>query len=104
MINFLDHIGSDLSKMDQTLSNWSSHQSKNVTIKSYYIYHENNHGQLFLTNSDHIGPYLSKMDQNGSNLIKLEFLLIKKLSNPYFFLPDQMKSFYEISFHPEYKG
>ena len=63
---FLIFFGSDLSKIDQNgpnLIKLVSHQLKNVTIKSCYIYHENNHGQLFLTNSDHIGPYLSKMDQ-----------------------------------------
>ena len=57
--------GSKWIKLDQISI---SHLSKNVNIKSCHIYHENNHGQLFWTNSDHIGPYLSKMDQTyGGN-------------------------------------
>ena len=49
--------GSNLIKLDQIRI---SHLSKNVTIKSCHIYHENKHGQLFL---DQIGSDLSKMDQ-----------------------------------------
>ena len=50
--------------MDQTWSNWSSHQSKNVAIKSCHIYHgEKNHHYIF----DQIGSELSKMDQTWSN-------------------------------------
>ena len=64
----LDFFGSDLSKMDQTWSNWNSHQSKNVTIKSCYLYHENKHGQLFLTRSDDICPKWIKIDPTWSNL------------------------------------
>ena len=33
-----DFFGSDMSKMDQTGSNWISQQSKNATIKSCHIY------------------------------------------------------------------
>ena len=41
---FLIFFGSDLSKMDQTWSNWISHQSKNVTVKSSRIYEKDKKG------------------------------------------------------------
>jgi hypothetical protein len=65
-------FGSDLSKMDQTWSNWSSHQSKNVAIKSCHIYHDGKNDHYFFW-SDWI-----RTVQNGSNLMKLESSHIKK--------------------------
>ena len=70
-----DFFGSDLSKMDQTWSNWISHQFKNVTIKSCHIYKKDKNGCFIL---DFFGSDLSKMDQTWSNLIKLDFSPIKK--------------------------
>ena len=65
-------IGSNLIKLDKI---WIFHLSKNVNMKSCHIYHENNHGQLFLTRSDEICPKWIKMDQTRSNL---DFSPIKK--------------------------
>ena len=65
----LDFFGSDLSKMDQTWSNWISHKSKNVSLKSFHIYKKNENACLIL---DFFGSDLSKMDQTWSNLIKLD--------------------------------
>ena len=56
--------------MDQSWSNWISHQSKNVTIKSCHIYKKDNIGFFIL---DSFGSDLSKIDQTWSNLIKMEF-------------------------------
>ena len=50
-----DIFGSDLSKMDQTWSQWISHQSKNVTLKSCHFF-------IFL---DQICPKWIKLDQIG---------------------------------------
>ena len=55
----LDYSGSDLSKMDQTCSNWISHQSKNVSIQSCHIYKLDKNGHFIL---DQIGSDLSEMD------------------------------------------
>ena len=81
MVNFfwLDQMksvqnGSKWIKLDQISI---SHLSKNVNIKSCHIYHENNHGQLFLARSDEICPNWIKMDQTWSNL---EFSPIKKVT------------------------
>jgi hypothetical protein len=57
---FLIFFGSDLSKMDQTWSNWISHQPKNVTIKSCYIYKKDKNVCFSL---DFFGSDWSKMDQ-----------------------------------------
>ena len=57
---FYTVFGSDLSKMDQTWSNWISHQSKNVIIKSFHIYLEDKNGNFLF---DCFGSDLSKMDQ-----------------------------------------
>ena len=53
-----DEIGSDLSKLDETGSNWLFHQSKIVIVKSCSIYHEDKDGNFIL---DQIGSNLSKM-------------------------------------------
>jgi hypothetical protein len=42
---------------------WISHLSKNVNIKSCHTFHENNHGQHFLTKSDKICPKWMKLNQ-----------------------------------------
>ena len=57
---FFDQIESDLSKMDQTWSNWIFDE---IIIE---IYH-----QIFRFFFDQIESDLSKMDQNGSKLINL---------------------------------
>ena len=62
---FLIFFGSDLSKMDQTWSNWISHQSKNFTIKSSHIYKKDKNGCFILD------FFWIRSVQNGSNLIKL---------------------------------
>ena len=58
-ILFLDFFGSDLSKMDQTCSNWTSQQSKNVSVQSCHIYKLDKNCHYIL---DQIGSDLSKMD------------------------------------------
>ena len=69
----LDFYGSDLSKMDQTWSNWISHKSKNVTIKSCHIYNRDKKGcfigTILFMFSDQICPKWIKLDQTCSNLI-----------------------------------
>ena len=55
-----------LSKMDQTWSNWISHKSKSVSIKSFQIYKKVKNGCLIL---DFFGSGLSKMDRTWSNWI-----------------------------------
>ena len=67
---FLDQIRPKWIKLDQTWSNWISHQSKNVTIKSCHIYRKDKNGCFVF---DFFGSDLSKMDQTWSNLIKLDF-------------------------------
>ena len=57
---FFDFFGSDLSKMDQTLSKWISHKSKSVSIKSFHIYKKDKNGCSVF---DFFGSDLSKMDQ-----------------------------------------
>ena len=57
---FLIFFGSDLSKMDQTGSNWISHQSKNATIKSCHIYRKGKNDCFVF---DFFESDLSKMDQ-----------------------------------------
>jgi hypothetical protein len=57
-------FGSDLSKMDQTWSNWISHQSKNVIIKSCHIYRKDKNGCFIL-------DFLDRSVKNGSNWVKL---------------------------------
>ena len=92
---FLSFFRSDLSKLDQTWSNflskldqtwsnlikldqiWFPHQSKNVSIKICHIYRKDKNGCFvfwFFFGSD---P--SKMDQTWSNLIKLDFLANLKM-------------------------
>jgi hypothetical protein len=66
---------SNLSKMDQTWSNWISHKSKNVSPKSLHFYKRDKNACLIL---DFFGLDLSRMDQTWSNLMKLDFSLIKK--------------------------
>ena len=58
-----DFFGSELSKMDQTWSNWISRQSKNFTIKSCHIYHEDENSYLIFL--DQICPKWIKLDQIG---------------------------------------
>ena len=53
----MDQNGSKWIKSDPI---WISHLSKNGSIKSF---HENNHGQHFLTKSDKICPQWIKMDE-----------------------------------------
>ena len=60
---FLDQIRPKWIKLDQTWSNWISHQSKNVTIKSCHIYRRDKNGCFFF---DFFGSDLSKMDQTWS--------------------------------------
>ena len=76
--------------MAQTWSNWSSHQSKNVAIKSCHIYHgEKNYHWNISPDFNffyQIESNLSKMDQNGSNLIKLEFSTFSTFYKIIFFL------------------
>ena len=64
MINFLDNIGSDLSKTDQNGSNLIKLEFSLIK-NSYYkkLLHENKHGQLVLTRSDDICPKWIKLDQ-----------------------------------------
>ena len=66
---FKDQIRPKWIKLDQTWSNWISHQSKNVTIKSCHIYKKDNNDCFIL---DLFGSDLSKLDQTWSNLIKLD--------------------------------
>ena len=68
---FLDQIRPKWIKLDQTWSNWISHQSKKVTIKSCHIYRKDKNGCFVF---DFFGSDPSKMDQTWSNLIKLDFL------------------------------
>ena len=58
--DFLDQICPKWIKLDQTCSNWISHQSKNVSIQSCDIYNKNKNSYLIL---DQIGSDPSKMDQ-----------------------------------------
>ena len=51
-------------KLDQTWSNWISHQSKNVTIKSCHIYRKDKNDCFVFW---FFGSDLSKMDQTWSN-------------------------------------
>ena len=69
---FLDQICPKWIKLDQTWSNWISHQSKNVTIKSCHIYRKDKNGCFVF---DFFGSDLSKMDQTWSNLISQLFSL-----------------------------
>ena len=57
---FLDQIRPKWIKLDQNRSNWISHQSKNVTIKSCRIYKKDKNGCFSL---DFFGSDPSKMDQ-----------------------------------------
>ena len=57
---FLDQFRPKWIKIDQTCSNWISHQSKNVSIKSCHIYKKDKNGCFIL---DFFGSDLSKMDQ-----------------------------------------
>ena len=68
----MDPTWSNLIKLDQTLWNWISHQSKNVTTKSCHIYKKNNNGCFIWIFLDQICPKLIKLDQTWSNLIKLD--------------------------------
>ena len=52
------------------------HRSKIVTIKSCHIYRKDKNGCFIF---DFFGSDLSKMEQTWSNLIKLDFLIYKKL-------------------------
>ena len=61
--------GSNLIKLDQTWSNWISHKSKNVSLKSFHIYKKNKNACLIL---EFFGSDLFKMDQTRSNSIKLD--------------------------------
>ena len=61
---FLDQIRPKWDKLDQTWSNWISHQSKNVSIKSCHIYKKNKNGCFII---HFFGSDLSKMDQTWSN-------------------------------------
>ena len=61
-----DQIGSELSKMDHTWSNWNSPELKNVDIKSCLNYHEDENGHFIF---NQIGSDLSKMDQTWSDWI-----------------------------------
>ena len=67
-----DFFRSDLSKMDQTGSNWISQQSKNATIKSCHIYRKGKN-DCFVFDF-----FLIRSVQNGSNLIKFDFSAIEK--------------------------
>ena len=73
---FLDQIRPKWIKLDQTWSNWISHQSKNLTIKSCHIYSKDKNGRFVF---DFFWSDLSKMDQTWSNLIKLDFLTNLKM-------------------------
>ena len=66
---FLDQICPKWIKLDQTLWNWISHQSKNVTTKSCLIYNKNNNGCFIWIFLDQICPKLIKLDQTWSNCI-----------------------------------
>ena len=57
---FLDQIRPKWIKLDQNGSNWISHHSKNVTIKSCHIFKKNKNGHLIF---DFFGSDPSKMDQ-----------------------------------------
>ena len=63
---FLDQICPKWIKLDQTWSNWISHQSKNVTIKSCHIYRKDRNDCFIF---DFFGSDLSKMDQTWSNFL-----------------------------------
>ena len=82
MINFLDHIGSDLSKMDQNGSNLIKLEFSTIfsTFSTYYKFLI-----FFITllalYDKFLGSYWIRPVQNGSNLIKLEFSPIKKCYN-----------------------
>ena len=59
-------FGSDMSIMDQIGSNWISHQSKNITVKSCHIYwKDKNECSLFDFILDQICPKWIKLDQIG---------------------------------------
>ena len=72
---FLDQIRPKWIKLDQTWSNWISHQSKNVAIKSCHIYRKDKNGCSVF---DFFGSDPSKMNETWSNLIKMDFSQIKK--------------------------
>ena len=74
-VMFLIFFGTDLSKMDQIGSNWISHQSKNVIIKSCHIYRKGKNG-CFVFDFD----FWIRSVQNESNLIKLDFSLSKNVT------------------------
>ena len=63
---FLDQICLNLIKLDQTWSNWISHQSKSVTIKSCHIYRKDRNDCLIF---DFFVSGLSEMDQTWSNFL-----------------------------------
>ena len=67
---FLDQICPKWNKLDQTWSNWISHQSKNITIKSCHIYRTDKNDCFVF---DFFGSDLSKINQTWSNLIKMDF-------------------------------
>ena len=69
---FLDQICPKLIKVDQTWSNWISHQSKNVTtIKSCHIYRKDRNDCFIF---DFFGSDLSKIDQKFvSSFLPLNF-------------------------------
>ena len=72
-VMFLIFFGSDLSKMDQIWSNWISHQSENITIKSCHLYRKDKNDCFVF---DFFGSKWIKLDQIGF-LINLKKVTIK---------------------------
>ena len=70
--HIFDFFGSDLSKMDQTGSNWISHQFKKATKKVVALKERVKMTVLFLI------FFLIRSVQNGSNSIKFDFSAIEK--------------------------
>ena len=60
---FLDQICPKWIKLDQTWSNWISHQSKNVTIKSCHIYRKDRNDYFIFDFLDQICQKWIELDQ-----------------------------------------
>ena len=95
---FFDQICPKWIKLDQTWSNWISHQSKNVTIKSCHIYRKVRNDYLIF---DFFGSDLSKMDQTWSNfLARNGFLAVMAFLQKLLFIQNTFVTF-EVAFWPE---
>ena len=64
-VMFFIFFGSDLSKMDQIWSNWISHQSENITIKSCHLYRKGKNDCFVFDFFYQICPKWIKLDPIG---------------------------------------